>query len=250
MTGNADAVTSVQLVAAEAFDLLDTGRQVAPFSSRLPRFDLDDAYRVTAAVRQMRETRGEIPLGRKIGFANRTIWDEYQIGAPMWGYIYDRTVHDLDDMGATVSLAGLAEPGIDGRALLGCVDWVAHGFELVQSIFPRWEFTLPDTVAAYGLHGKLLVGPRRSLAVHGDNWLGNLSTFGIELKRDGTVVDQGRASNVLGGPLSALRHLVEVLANDPVNPPLAAGEIVNTGTLTRAFPVAPGETWTTEPEGI
>src|SRR5919107_1438888 len=234
--GSAEAMTSVQMVAAEAFDLLDTGRQVAPFSSRLEQFDLDDAYRVTAAVRQLRETRGEISLGRKIGFTNRTIWDEYQIGAPMWGYIYDRTVHDLADVGPTVSLAGLAEPriepeiifglaaapapGMDERALLECVDWVAHGFELVQSIFPRWEFTLPDTVAAYGLHGKLLIGPRHSLAEQGDDWLGNLSTFGIELKRDGTVVDQGRASNVLGGPLSALRHLVGVLASDTVNPPL------------------------------
>jgi 2-oxo-3-hexenedioate decarboxylase len=266
MTGSTDAVTSVQMVAAEAFDLLDTSRQVAPFSSRLPRFDLDDAYRVTAAVRQMRETRGEIPLGRKIGFTNRTIWDEYQIGAPMWGYIYNRTVRDLADLGTTVSLAGLAEPriepeiifglamapepGMDERALLGCIDWVAHGFELVQSIFPQWEFTLPDTVAAYGLHGMLLVGPRHSLVEHGGDWLGNLSTFGIDLKRDGTVIDQGRASNVLGGPLSALTHLVEVLTSDPVNPPLAAGEIVTTGTLTRAFPVAPGETWTTELSGI
>jgi 2-oxo-3-hexenedioate decarboxylase len=264
--GSAEAMTDVQRVAAEAFDLLDTGRQTAPFSLGLPRFDLDDAYRVTAAVRQMREARGETPLGHKIGFTNRTIWDEYQIGAPMWGYIYDRTVHDLDDGAATVSLAGLAEPriepeiifglaaapepGMDERALLGCVDWVAHGFELVQSIFPRWEFTLPDTVAAYGLHGKLLVGPRHSLAEHGGDWLGSLSTFGIDLKRDGVIVDQGRASNVLGGPLSALRHLVEVLASDPVNPPLAAGEIVTTGTLTRAFPVATGETWATEPKGV
>jgi 2-oxo-3-hexenedioate decarboxylase len=264
--GSAEAMTDVQRVAAEAFDLLDTGRQTAPFSLGLPRFDLDDAYRVTAAVRQMREARGETPLGRKIGFTNRTIWDEYQIGAPMWGYIYDRTVHDLDDGAATVSLAGLAEPriepeiifglaaapepGMDERALLGCVDWVAHGFELVQSIFPRWEFTLPDTVAAYGLHGKLLVGPRHSLTEHGNDWLRNLSTFGIALKRDGSVVDRGRASNVLGGPLSALRHLVEVLASDAVNPPLAAGEIVTTGTLTRAFPVATGETWATELTGV
>jgi 2-oxo-3-hexenedioate decarboxylase len=72
-----DTVTTVQAVAAEAFYLLDTGRQIAPFSSRLPRFDLDDAYRVTADVRQMREARGEVVLGRKIGFTNSTIWDEY-----------------------------------------------------------------------------------------------------------------------------------------------------------------------------
>jgi 2-oxo-3-hexenedioate decarboxylase len=259
-------MTDMQAVAAEAFAVLDTGRQIAPFSSRLAHFDLDDAYRVTAAVRQMRETRGEVPLGRKIGFTNRTIWDEYQIGAPMWGYIYDRTVHDLADVGPAVSLADLAEPriepeiifglaaapapGMDERALLGCVDWVAHGFELVQSIFPRWEFTLPDTVAAYGLHGKLLIGPRHSVADTIEDWARDLSRFRIALRRDGTVVDQGQASNVLGGPVSALRHLIEVLANDPVNPPLAAGEIVTTGTLTRAFPVAPGETWTTEPTGV
>lgn len=60
----------------------------------------------------------------------------------------------------------------------------------------------------------------------------------------------GRAENVLGGPLSALRHLVGLLANDPFNPPLAAGEIVSTGTLTKAMPVAPGEVWTATPKGI
>ncbi len=103
ISGSAEAVTDVQTVATEAFYLLDTGRQVAPFSSRLPCFDLDGAYRVTAAVRQMREARGETPLGRKIGFTNRTIWDEYQIDAPIWGYVYDRTVHDLEDAGAAGS---------------------------------------------------------------------------------------------------------------------------------------------------
>src|SRR5688500_7903452 len=111
--GGAETVTDVQTVAAEAFDLIDTGRQITPFSSRLAHFDLDDAYHVTAAARQMRESREERPLGRKMGFTNRTIWDEYQVGAPMWGYIYDRTVHDLVDVRATVSLAGLAEPRIE-----------------------------------------------------------------------------------------------------------------------------------------
>jgi 2-oxo-3-hexenedioate decarboxylase len=251
----------IQAIAAEAFAELNTGRQIAPFSTRFPGFNLDNAYHVTAAVKQMRESRGEIAQGRKIGFTNRTIWDEYHVDAPMWGYVYDRTVHDLADIGETVSLTGLAEPriepeivfglatapapGMDERAVLQCVDWVAHGFELVQSIFPRWEFTLPDTVAAYGLHGMLLIGPRHSIADTIDDWARNLSALRIDLTRDGKVVDHGLASNVLGGPVSAMRHLIEVLATDPVNPPLAVGEIVTTGTLTRAFPVAAGETWAT-----
>jgi len=51
-------------------------------------------------------------------------------------------------------------------------------------------------------------------------------------------------------PLSALRQLVGLLARDPVNPPLATGDIVTTGTLTRAFPILPGESWSTTLHGI
>jgi hypothetical protein len=47
-------------VAAKVFATLDTGRQIAPFSSCLPAFGLADAYHVTFAVRQMREARGRL----------------------------------------------------------------------------------------------------------------------------------------------------------------------------------------------
>jgi 2-oxo-3-hexenedioate decarboxylase len=257
-----DEPIDIQAVAAEAFGTLDTGRQIEPFSSRLSSFNLDDAYRVTAAVRKMREARGELPLGRKIGFTNPTVWTY----APMWGYVYNRTVHNLTEIGDTFSLVGLAEPriepeivfklasapasGMDETALLACLDWVGHGFEIVQSIFPGWKFSAPDAVAAFGLHGALLIGPRHSIAAHTGDWSRTLSTFEIDLKREGTVVDHGRAANLLGGPVSALRHLVDILSRDQVNPPLAAGEIVTTGTLTRALPVSASETWTTELTGV
>lgn len=261
-----DRLIDIQAIAAETFATLGTGRQIAPFSSRLSSFGLDDAYRVTAVVRQMRKARGETPLGRKIGFTNRTIWAEYNVYAPIWGYLYDRTVHDLADLEDTFSLAGLAEPriepeivfgltvaptpGMDERTLLAGIDWVAHGFEIVQSIFPGWQFAAPDTVAAFGLHGALLVGPRYAIATQVEDWSRTLSTFEIDLKREDAVIARGRAANVLGGPVSSLRHLIDLLAHDQLNPTLAAGEIVTTGTLTRALPVAPGETWTTELTGI
>ena len=264
--GKTTALTELQTIAAEAFAVLDTGHQISPFSARLSAFDLEDAYRVTAAIRQMREMRGEVPVGRKIGFTNRTIWAEYNVYGPVWGYVYNRTVHNLAEIGDTFSLVGLAEPriepeivfklalapapGMNEKSLLACIDWVAHGFEIVQSIFPGWKFSAPDTVVAFGLHGALVIGPRHSIAAHAEEWSRTLSTFEIDLKRDGTVVDHGRATNVLGGPVSALRHLVDILARDQINPPLAAGEIVTTGTLTRALPAAARETWTTELTGV
>jgi len=50
----------------------------------------------------------------------------------------------------------------------------------------------------------------------------------------------GGGAFVLDSPLLALRHLVELLAADPHNPPLSAGEIISTGTLTLAMPVRAG----------
>jgi 2-oxo-3-hexenedioate decarboxylase len=139
---------------------------------------------------------------------------------------------------------------MDDAALLDCIAWVAHGFEIVQSIFPGWKFAAADAVAGCGMHAALLVGPRHAVAPDRARWLASLATFDIELSCDGVAVDTGRGANVLDGPLAALRHLVDGLAQDPAQPPLAAGEIVSTGTLTRAFPVAPGQTWQTTLRGV
>ncbi len=255
----------VAAIADEIFVNLGSGRQIAPFTSRPGGLTLDDAYRVTALLDQKRQARGERRLGRKIGFTNRTIWQQYNVYAPIWGYVYDSTVHDLDQT-ATLPLAGLPEPRIepeivfglgavpapdmDDAALIACIDWVAHGFEIVQSLFPDWKFLAADTVAVDGLHGALLIGPRHKVGPHGAEWQKTLADFTIELSCDGSVVDRGVAANVLDGPLSALRHFVGLLARDAVNHPLDVGEIVTTGTLTRAMPVRAGETWSTTLSGI
>ena len=54
----------------------------------------------------------------------------------------------------------------------------------------------------------------------------------------------------LGHPASALAHLAAVLADQPQFEPLAAGEIVTTGTLTAAMPIKPGEVWSSEYDGL
>ena len=257
---------NILAITSEALAAIDAGAQIPLFSARHPGFSPDDAMRAGAAMRRMRLARGEIAVGRKIGFTNRTIWTEYNVFAPNWGTMYQRTVRNLADIGGVFSLAGLAEPRIEpeivfgiGRAprrdmddasLIAAIDWVAHGFEIVQSPFANWKFAPSDTIVANALHGALLIGPRFPLAANAEEWQRTLSAFEIDLKRNGTVMDHGRAANVLDGPLSALRHLIELLAAENDSPPLAAGEIVTTGTLTRALPIAPGETWTTELFGV
>jgi 2-oxo-3-hexenedioate decarboxylase len=255
---------TLRTIAHEAFAAFNSGgRHVQSFSARYPAFSLDDAYRVTAVANELRIAKGYKPVGRKAGFTNRQMWKEYGVSAPNWGYVYDRTLHDL---AVPLSLAPYSEPkiepevmfglatapspGMDDAALLSCIAWVAHGFEIVQSIFPGWKFSLPDCTAANAMHGALLIGPRQDIGKNAKEWLRTLPQFEVELYCDGKLMERGRGSNVLEGPLSAIRYIVELLARDANNPPLAAGEIVSTGTLTRALPVKAGETWTTKIKGV
>ena len=251
-------------IAAEADAAFNTGpRQAQPFTSRYPDLTMDDAYRVTALANGMRVAKGYRPVGRKIGFTNRRMWDEYGVRAPIWGYIYDRTLHDLAapfpltpysapkiEPEIMFGLAKAPAPGMDDAALLTCIDWVAHGYEMVQSIYPDWNFSGPDTVIADAMHAAVLIGPRHPIGKNAGEWLRTLANFEVELYCDGKLMDKGHALNVLEGPLSTVRYLMDLLARDPDNPPLAAGEIISTGTLTRALPVKPGEIWTTTLKGI
>ena len=256
---------TIEAVADEVFSTIGSGRQITPFSARPGGFSLADARRVSPLLRQKFIDRGETIVGRKIGFTNRTIWPQYGVAAPNWGYMTDRTVRDLAatpvlPLGPYVEpliepeivfgFSSAPQPGMDDAALLGCVGWVAHGFEIVQSIYPGWKFTQADTAAANAMHGALLIGERHAVAPRKAEWLRELPGFDIDLLCNGAVVDRGTASNVLEGPVSALRYLAQVLADDEASPPIAAGDIVTTGTLTKAMPVKPGETWTTRLRGI
>ncbi|MEJ2435477.1 MAG: fumarylacetoacetate hydrolase family protein, partial [Pseudolabrys sp.] len=260
-----NAHTKVDDIAAEVLAALGSGRQFVPFSKRTGGLTIEEAYLVAALLGRGFNGRGEKLVGRKIGFTNRTIWPEYGVYAPIWGYVTDRTVHELANT-PVLPLAGFAEPRIepeivfglsqapapdmDETALAGCIEWVAHGFEIVQSPFPDWKFAPADTIACNALHGALLVGPHHAFRPRAAQWLRELAPFDIALERNGVVADRGRAANVLDSPFLALRHLIAVLAEDPVNAPLAAGEIVSTGTLTRALPIAPAESWCTRLNGI
>lgn len=233
---------------------------------RLPlpqALDLPTAYRVAAAIDARRMAGGEQPRGWKIGFTNRSIWPRYGVHQPIWARVWDSTLTLLDGTAADVSLAGLVQPriepeivfgiartpqaGMDEEALRGCLAWVAHGVEIVHTHFDGWKFhAAADPVADFGLHGRLFVGPRRPVA----DWptLGaDLAAMTMVLQRGGEPCDQGLGALVLDGPLAALRHWLAAMAEQTPDVQPQPGDVVTTGTLTDAWPVAPGETWSTHP---
>ena len=73
-----------------------------------------------------------------------------------------------------------------------------------------------------------------------------MPAFELTLRHEAKVVDRGIGANVLDSPALALAHLARVLAEQPQAASLEAGEIVTTGTVTDAWPVAVGQTWSSD----
>jgi 2-oxo-3-hexenedioate decarboxylase len=256
---------NAQTVATELLHALASRALVEPLSARDPTFDSAAAYDVSAEIFGRRCARGEQPIGRKIGFTNRTIWDEYGVYSPIWAHVYDTTVTFLTGPTGRLDISHLSQPRIepeivlhfresprqarDDHELLSTIDWIAHGFEIVQTHFVDWKFRLADTIADFGLHGALVVGPPCEVD-RLDGLVDRLRTFTIALAKDGAVAAHGTGANVLDGPLPAALHLMRVLREQNIFESVRAGEIVTTGTLTPALPIRRGETWSTRLSGV
>jgi 2-keto-4-pentenoate hydratase len=250
-----------QMLAAQ-----DEVRQIEPFTARVPNFDLTAGYEVSHRIHEARLRGGAVPVGRKIGFTNPEMWALYGVREPVWAYLYDCSVDRLVNAEAVCALDRYTEPKIepeivlhfavapppggDVAAVVGCIDWVAFGFEIVQSHFPGWRFRAADTVADRALHARLLIGKPQPLERLAADPVEALRDFTVALSCDGRPREVGRGANVLGSPLAAVAHLLGVLAAQPQYAPLQAGELVTTGTLTTAHPVRAGESWQGELQGI
>lgn len=259
------AAASHDALAAELIDLHESPREVPPFSERYPGLDPESGYRAARHLHAHRLAQGWRVRGRKIGFTNRELWPRYGVFEPMWGWVYEQTLVLAQDSHARVPLAGLTQPRIepeiafklraapartnDPAALVESIECVLHTVEIVQCHHPQWKLTIADCCADNGLHGRLVLGAPVAIGDIRDP-LRSLAGAEVTLKKAGVEIDRGRGTNVLGNPLAALAHLIEVLASQPGAPPLAAGEIVSTGVLTDAHPVRPGETWSTSFVGL
>ena len=255
-------------LATKLLDARRHRRTIERPSSYSDNFDLDKGYEVYAAVDKGLRESGLAPAGRKLGFTNKATWDEFDLATPIWAYVYDGTLSlaGANEFEATVSdlVAPRIEPevvlkvnerivnaGGDPDDLVGAVEWVAIGFEIVDCHFAGWQFTAAEIVADFGAHSRLIVGEPTMLdeRLKGD-LPDQLANLGVKLRCDSAMVDTGFGRNALGGPMSALGFLTSTLPAHSWADKVQPGEVITTGTLTGLPYISPGERWTVEVSGF
>ena len=250
---------NIEEIANEISSSISLAKQIEPFSKRGLVISLQEAYDVAGIVGQ-KLGKTEI-IGRKIGFTNRNIWNIYDVGEPIWGPMTTRSVIFFESNFLTVDLSQFCEPRIEPEIVV-CLkqkpkndsdnseiylDWIAPGFEIVDSIYPNWKFSLTDAIVSGGLHGCLAVGKKFKVS---DRTERDLINVGVSLYRGGKLEEEGTGANVLDGPVSAIRYLHSGLSKIKNQDFLSAGDIITTGTMTDAKPIYPNEKWIAKFDGV
>lgn len=250
--------TRLDALAERLLAAYDAGTLTALPSAEPAGLSWADAFSVAERTRARRLARGERLLGYKIGFTNRGIWDRYGVHTPIWGPVWDTTTLLLDGTSHTVSLAGLSQPRLEPEVVFGfarpprtgmtlaqlaeCLDWVAHGFEIVHTHFDAWRFQAADCLADFALHARLLVGPRIPVTRFAD-LAAETAALRVSLHEGARHIESGDATIVLDGPLNALRLWVDAMAELSPQWTIEPGHVVTTGTITDAQPLQPGQQW-------
>ena len=258
-----------------------------PPSSR-DGLDLPTAYAIERELVRMRGAAGHRSVGVKVGYANKALWRALKLETLVWAHMYDDTVRYAHGNAAALSLARMISPRIEPEivfkmkapigagiteavaagiteavaagiteavAALQAVEWLALGFEIIDCPYADWKYQPADFVAAYGLHAALIVGePHPVTAANISELVEQLPTFKVRLSRDGMSERaddiEGSGRNSLRSPALCLAELASAMAKQKGAEPLAAGDLVSSGTLTDSTPIQPGATWTASVEGI
>jgi 2-keto-4-pentenoate hydratase len=225
-----------------------------PVRGLLPAGDVAAAYAVQAA---WADADGAVVVGRKIGLTNPAIQAQLGVDRPDFGTLLawmDRSGGGPIDAGellqprieaevAFILGADLDGPDLGPAEVAAATVAVAPALEIVDSRIAGWDIDIVDTVADNASSGLFVLGPARVGLAGLD-----LPACAMTMWRDGSSVSTGSGAACLGDPVLAVAWLA-VTARD-LGRPLRAGEIVLSGALGPMVPVAAGERYTAEIDGL
>jgi 2-oxo-3-hexenedioate decarboxylase len=216
---------------------------IEPFSAELADFDLTAGY---AVQRQLRGAAGQL-AGWKLGVTSRAKQKQVGVSEPVRGFL---AADNALDLGAPlrvtdhiqpraepeivfVMAADLAGAAVTSGDVLAATRSVAVGIEILDSRYRDYKFTMADVVADNTSAGRYVIGP--AIPVAGLD----LRLLGVVLEHNGQVVATAAGAAALGHPASAVAWLVRSLAEEGEG--LRAGDVVLSGGLTAAVPLAAGD---------
>ncbi|MGV9327136.1 2-keto-4-pentenoate hydratase [Streptosporangium sandarakinum] len=214
-----------------------TGRAVPRLTDRAT-LDVPAAYEVQRAVIDRRRERGETLIGVKMGFTSRAKMVQMGVDDVIWGLLTDAMLVE-----SHLDTSGLIHPRVEPEIAFlldrpvrnpadaaDAVGAVAVGYEVLDSRYENFSFTLEDVIADNASACGFGLGPW-----HSPRDVGNI---GLLLEVDGRPVASGSSAAILGDPVRSLTAAARLAHAAGIE--LQPGWVVLAGAATAAVTLPAG----------
>ena len=239
----------IQQCGDELFDAMQNRTTLKPFTERFDDITIEDAYHISLRMIERRVEAGEKIIGKKIGVTSKAVQNMLNVHQPDFGFLTDKMAYSqgqempiseqliqpkAEGEIAFVMKKDIIGPGLTNADILAATDFVIPCFEVVDSRIEDWKIKIQDTVADNASCGLFVLGdtavdPRKV----------DLTTCGMVVEKNGSVISTGAGAAALGSPVNCVTWLANTLGQFGI--PLKAGEVILSGSLVPLKPVQAGD---------
>jgi len=215
------------------------------------KLTIEDAYSTQLGLIKRRCAAGEQQIGWKVGLTAPAIQQQFGFHEPVFGCVLDSK-----PSGHVFAPGELIAPGFENELCMrlgvdlsgtvsleqtrAAIDVVYPSLEIIETRGPFTE-QIALALADNAQQKTVILGAPATLPT-------DLPAIEARVSINGTLVATGTGDAVLGNPLNSVVWLAGKLGR--YGRTLKAGEIVMTGSFTRQFPIAPGDTIETVFSGL
>ncbi|MBC2644652.1 MULTISPECIES: 2-keto-4-pentenoate hydratase [unclassified Rhodococcus (in: high G+C Gram-positive bacteria)] len=247
----------VQGAAQRLLEAYRSGTPIDPLTPEFAPAELSTAYRIAQAQVEQWEKDGDSVKGHKVGLASAAIQRQMGVDQPDFGHLTASMFHlehqpipaatyiqpRIEPETAFVLGRPLTGPGVTIADAVRAVEFVLPALEIVDSRIRDWKIGIFDTIADNASSGGVVLGSRPVLLRDVD-----LRLTGCTLHINGELVATGAGGAVLGSPLNSLVWLANTVG--PLGVTLEPGHVVLPGSMTKAFPISPGDSIVANMSGL
>lgn len=239
--------------ANELIEATETLNPIAPLRDRIDEMTVADAYQVQESQLRRGVKAGRVLAGRKVGLTSFAMQEQLGVDSPDFGYFFEDMAYEdgaeipadsfvspkVEPEVAVVLKKTLQGPNVTLEEAREAVEGVYPAIEIIDSRIVDWDIKLVDTIADNASCGAIAMAKTPI-----DIPLEQLDGLACSLLINGEEKESGVGKAVMDDPMAPLAWLANTLATQGVA--LEAGQIVLTGSFTKALPVIAGESATAD----
>ena len=248
-----DAAT-IETTAQALFQAEKTGNQIQMITLANPDMNMDDAYRVQAALMRLHYSEGRHNIGWKIGLTSKAMQLALNINIPDSGVLLNTMAFDTAE---TVPKDRFIEPRIEAEIafvmkhdlqganvsradVIAATEYITPSLEILDTRILRLDpetgraRTVLDTISDNAANAGVVMGDLRHAVDAFD-----LRRVGAIVRRNDEVEETGLGAGVLDDPALSMAWLVHRLAS--YGEGLRAGDVVLSGSFVRPIEARHGD---------